>query len=46
VTAGGTESGAAAGRALAELWQRAGSELDPESVRALERLVAGNATSG
>jgi diguanylate cyclase (GGDEF)-like protein len=40
VTAGGTESGAAAGRALADLWQRAGSELDPESVRALERLVA------
>jgi len=40
VRAGGTEPGAAAGRALAELWQRAGGDLDPDCVRALERLVA------
>jgi diguanylate cyclase (GGDEF)-like protein len=40
VTAGGTESSAAAGRALAELWRRAGDELDPDCVRELERLVA------
>ena len=40
VTSGGTESVAAAGRSLAELWQRAGEELDPECVRVLERLVA------
>jgi diguanylate cyclase (GGDEF)-like protein len=40
VTAGGTESGATAGRALADLWQRAGDDLDADCVRALERLVA------
>jgi hypothetical protein len=40
VTAGGTGSGAAAGRALADLWQRAGDDLDADCVRALERLVA------
>ena len=40
VRAGGTEPGPAAGRALAELWQRAGEELDPDCVRALERMVA------
>jgi hypothetical protein len=40
VSAGGTADGPSAGRALAELWSRAGTELDAECVRALERLVA------
>jgi diguanylate cyclase (GGDEF)-like protein len=46
VRAGGTDSGASAGRALAELWQRAGEELDPDCVRALERLVADDGRQG
>jgi diguanylate cyclase (GGDEF)-like protein len=40
VAAGGHRSEAAAGRALAELWERAGDELDAGCVRALERLLA------
>jgi hypothetical protein len=40
VAAGGHRSDAAAGAALAELWQRAGDELDASCVRALEHLVA------
>jgi diguanylate cyclase (GGDEF)-like protein len=40
VTAGGHGSSAAAGRALAELWARAGGDLDAGCVGALERLVA------
>jgi diguanylate cyclase (GGDEF)-like protein len=40
VAAGGQRSGTAAGLALAELWQRAGDELDAGCVRALERLLA------
>jgi len=40
VTAGGYRSDAAAGRALAELWERAGDQLDVDCVRALERLLA------
>jgi diguanylate cyclase (GGDEF)-like protein len=40
VRAGGHASSAGAGRALAELWRRAGSEFDPSCVRALEALLA------
>ena len=40
VAAGGHRSDAAAGAALAELWQRAGDELDASCVRALELLIA------
>ena len=40
VAAGGHRSDAAAGAALAELWKRAGDELDAGCVRALEQLVA------
>jgi diguanylate cyclase (GGDEF)-like protein len=40
VEAGGHRSQAAAGLALAELWGRAGDELDAGCVRALERLLA------
>jgi len=40
VAAGGHRSDAAAGAALAELWQRAGDELDAGCVRALEVLIA------
>jgi diguanylate cyclase (GGDEF)-like protein len=40
VAAGGHGSSAAAGRALAELWARAGDDLDASCVSALERLVA------
>ncbi|HEY0387400.1 MAG TPA: GGDEF domain-containing protein [Gaiellales bacterium] len=43
VSAGGTADGASAGRALAELWGRAGGELDADCVRALERLIADEA---
>jgi diguanylate cyclase (GGDEF)-like protein len=40
VESGGHRSQAAAGLALAELWGRAGDELDAGCVRALERLLA------
>lgn len=40
VAAGGHRSDAAAGAALAALWQRAGDELDASCVRALEVLLA------
>jgi len=40
VAAGGRDSDAAAGAALAELWSRAGDDLDARCVRALERLLA------
>jgi hypothetical protein len=40
VAAGGQGSDTDAGRALAELWPRAGSELDESCLRALERLLA------
>jgi HD-GYP domain-containing protein (c-di-GMP phosphodiesterase class II) len=40
VAAGGQGSDTDAGRALAELWPRAGSDLDESCLRALERLLA------
>jgi diguanylate cyclase (GGDEF)-like protein len=40
VAAGGQGSDTDAGRALAELWPRAGSDLDESCLRALERLRA------
>ena len=40
VAAGGQASDTDAGRALAELWPRAGTDLDESCLRALERLLA------
>jgi diguanylate cyclase (GGDEF)-like protein len=40
VAAGGQRSDADAGRALADLWPRAGTDLDEACLRALERLLA------
>ncbi|MGZ4482508.1 MAG: diguanylate cyclase domain-containing protein [Gaiellales bacterium] len=46
VAAGGHASNAGAGRALAELWRRAGDEFDPGCVRALEGLLAAAGAAG